>query len=81
MVQSGGDEQLMEDGACINPVVITIISSPIKGVGAQGRGTLAMKLVAFVDNGAGLIPCAPYCEGGEIERSSGRLGIGLIFLA
>ena len=80
MGQSGGDEQLIEDGSCIKLVVITIIRSPIKGVGAQGRGTSATKLIVLVDNGTTLIPCVPYCEGGEIERNRGRLGIVLFLL-
>jgi hypothetical protein len=40
----------------------------VKGVGAQGRRSLAMKLVAWVDNGMGFLACTPYGEEDEIKR-------------
>ena len=55
--------------------------SNVKGVGAQGRRSLATKLVAQVGNGAGFLPCAPYDERDEIKREQGGLGICLFLLA
>ena len=40
----------------------------VKGVGAQGSWPSTTKLVAWVDNGVGFLPCTPYGEGDEIKR-------------
>jgi hypothetical protein len=42
-----------------------------KGVGAQGSWPTTTKLVAWVGNGMGFIPCTPYVEGDEINIKQG----------
>jgi hypothetical protein len=42
-----------------------------KGVGAQGSWPTTTKLVAWVGNGMGFIPCMPYVEGDEINIKQG----------
>jgi hypothetical protein len=43
----------------------------VKGVGAQGSRPWTTKLVAWVGNGAGFLPRAPYGEGDEIKIKQG----------
>jgi hypothetical protein len=45
----------------------------VKGIGAQGSWPSTTKLIAWVDNGVGLIPWAPNCEGDEIKMKGMRL--------
>jgi hypothetical protein len=61
-LECGGGARVDEE--CLEPETRLLV----KGVGAQGRRSLAMKLVAWVDNGMGFLACTPYGEEDEIKR-------------